>query len=148
MKKRLISMCLVLALSISLLAVGASAAEARRGNGYESISFEFNDKYYSANLSASYYPSEGGLTRIHTLAAVKVELFAPTVEYDTVSYGYTTERGSYVSKQLTESDHTLETAVVPCRHGMSQVINYRSIAGRGAVTSEGRTYSASVFMTP
>ena len=148
MKKRLISMCLVLVLSISLLAVGASAAEAMRGNGYESISFTFNGKGYTANLMADYSSSAGGRTRIYTEAAVEVKLSAPTVRYNTKNYGYTEETGYGASAELTERNHSLATEYVKCRHGMDQVINYRSISGMGTVISNGRSYSASVYRTP
>ncbi len=148
MKKRIISLCLILALALSLFVFSASAAEVSRGNGYEMIPFKYNGKNYSAVLTARYNSSSGACTQISTEAAVKANLGAPKVEFNTRSYGHITDIGSSTSGQLTENVNAISTKWVKCRYGMNQVINCMSIYGTGAVIANDQTYSSSVFMTP
>lgn len=146
--KKLISLCLALVLMCSVLAVPALAAVEPRGNGYSSFDIMYNDKSYSVSVSASYDSSKGGRVSVSTMAAVKVRIEAPVVQYNTISFGYITDTGSATEKTLTTTVHVHSTDYVPCSKGMSQVINYRSISGYCTVTANGKTYTGSVYQTP
>lgn len=148
MKKRIISMFMILMLMLSVMAIPAYAAGMPRGNGYEGFSIVYNNKNYSVSLSTSYSSNAGGRTQVYTEAAVPVTLDAPTVKYNTKNYGYITDSGSAASATLTDSNHFLATAYVPCSKGMIQVVNYAYISGGVTITANGKVYTSSVYGTP
>lgn len=148
MKKRILSLALALVMVLITIVIPSSVTVSASGNGYSSISFRFNGKPYSGTLTTHYNSAEGGWTSFNTLAAIRVELDAPVVEYDTISYGYLKYTGKPVSQTLTASTHTVSTEPVPCKVGMSQVINYKSIYGYVAIYPNSVKLSTSVRGTP
>lgn len=149
MKTRIISMCVILVLVLSVLVTPAFAAAAPRGNGYEGFSIVFNDKSYSVSLSTSYDNIKGGRTQVYTEAAVYVVLDPTYVKYNTYNFGYCEDHNTTeTATTLTGSNHFLATPYVPCPYGYEQVINYVYITGAVTITANGKLYSSSVYGTP
>ena len=148
MKKRILSLALALVMVLITIVIPASVSVSASGNGYSSISFKHNRKPYSGTLTTHYDSAKGGWTSFNTLAEIQVDLDAPVVEYDTISYGYVKYTGKPVSKKLTEEEHTVSTAPVWCKVGMSQVINYRYIYAYVSILADSGRLSTSTMGTP
>lgn len=148
MKKRILSLALALVMVLITIVIPSSVTVSASGNGYSSISFKYNGKYYSGNLTTHYDPAKGGWTSFYTEAAITVDLDAPIVEYDTIRNGYLKYTGKPVSGVPDEETFTIRTKAVPCGIGMSQVINYRSIYGYVTIRPNGVKLTTSVLGTP
>jgi hypothetical protein len=156
MKKRLISMCLCFLLIISSVMVayaddgdnGDSPVlySSYSGNGYSVGEVIFNQKTYDTRMSAGFSSTSGSYTQVYTLAAINVILGTVTVKYDTISYGYVTDKGGSTAVQLTDDNHTARSGYVKCSKGMSQVIEYVNISGSATLVGD-NTPTMSVYMS-
>lgn len=148
MKKRILSLALALVMVLITIVIPSSVTVSASGDGYSSISFKFNGKDYSGNLTTHYNPAKGGWTSFYTEAAIKVVLDGPVVKYETKSFGYLTYTGMRVTKTLTAYTHTVSTEAVPCKVGMSQVVKCQSIYAYVAIYADGGRLSTSTTGHP